>query len=446
MAQVDRAFAKQLAMARKGPVNFAAVPGKTENALLLSRKPIPPGKVKLAREEVGGTKVYRGRCFLEEGVLVFEMVGEGPGDLARRIRETIKEKAGLSMRVEVRAVEEVAEIDQEEGPETEAEGDDAEPADASPPSAGAIPEPPPMPAPMAAEGRFAAQLRTSRAVYDRLKAADPGRARPLETYLFQAAAHAKAGRYDEGTALLEELEALSTSALRAIEPGGPAVAPTAAGVAANPAASWDAGVAAITPALKAALTAGGEAAQELKLRFSEANVFARKAEYPKALELLATVEALLKRAAAPPAAAQAGPAGQGAPRADGGQVAFAKIKLQWNQAKQAVKDQLAQLGTIIVAEDDDPETADAVRKLDRVLKRFNEGLADTLDDLYNQAVPADQPKHLQKAGRIVADYLNYIESDPLIAHVEDNPYKPVMVRRLLLLPLKGLQDKLAAAG
>ena len=91
MAVADKSLAKELAAAKKAPRNFAVIPGKDENALLVSRKPIPPGQVKAARSEVGGTKVYRGRCFLEDGVLVFETMGNPPADLARRIRETARE-------------------------------------------------------------------------------------------------------------------------------------------------------------------------------------------------------------------------------------------------------------------------------------------------------------------------------------------------------------------
>ena len=45
---------------------------------------------------------------------------------------------------------------------------------------------------------------------------------------------------------------------------------------------------------------------------------------------------------------------------------------------------------------DDAETAAAVKKLDRVLDRLNEGLADTLDDHYNAADPDTKARLLEQ--------------------------------------------------
>src|SRR5438105_2462194 len=111
MPVIDKSLAKELAAARRAPRNFLVCPGKEGSALVLSKKPIPAGKAKEARQQSGGTKLYRGRCFLEGATLVFESADSPPGDLAKKIRMAASEQAGMAIKVEVRAVAEVAEID-----------------------------------------------------------------------------------------------------------------------------------------------------------------------------------------------------------------------------------------------------------------------------------------------------------------------------------------------
>jgi hypothetical protein len=130
----------------------------------------------------------------------------------------------------------------------------------------------------------------------------------------------------------------------------------------------------------------------------------------------------------------------------GTNVRFARLRLQWDSKKKAVAAELESLRKTILEEYNDKENAAATTKLNKILARFNTGLGDTLDALYNAADPAAQQQFKDKSLAIAKQYLSYVESDPLIAHVEDNPFLTVTVRDSLAGPLKAIQKELEAAA
>ena len=86
----------------------------------------------------------------------------------------------------------------------------------------------------------------------------------------------------------------------------------------------------------------------------------------------------------------------------------------------------------------------AVRKLDRVLAGLNLGFGDKLDDLRNAATPDLQRKLAGEAGAIAKSYIKYLSDDPLVNHVEQNPYDvEVETATVLGGPLNKLQQELA---
>jgi hypothetical protein len=128
-----------------------------------------------------------------------------------------------------------------------------------------------------------------------------------------------------------------------------------------------------------------------------------------------------------------------------GKVAFEKIHLDWDGAKKTVHERLAALNAAILSDEQDDQAPTAAAKLERVLARFDEGLGATLDALRN-AAPGEQRHGLAtKAGTIADHYLAYLAEDPLIAHVERNPFEvEVDARRVLSAPLSELKSQLAA--
>jgi hypothetical protein len=133
-------------------------------------------------------------------------------------------------------------------------------------------------------------------------------------------------------------------------------------------------------------------------------------------------------------------------QAKGANVRFAQLRLEWEKQKKAVAAELGSLQKTVLEEYNDPESAAALTKLNRILKRFNNGLGDTLDALYNAADAASQQPLKHKSLAITKQYLSYIESDQLIAHVEDNPFMTVTVRDSLAGSLLAIQKELETAA
>lgn len=159
--------------------------------------------------------------------------------------------------------------------------------------------------------------------------------------------------------------------------------------------------------------------------------------YDSALKALDALEALLAAAGAATGSAAAG--GEVFSK-----VQFEKIHLEWESRKKAVGLRLAELNAAIMAEFDDPESVSAAKNLSKVLARFNEGLGDTLVALRNAPDKAVRAQFAAKASQVADRYLSYLDSHPLVAHVEANPYEiKVAVRETLSAPLSAVKLQLA---
>jgi hypothetical protein len=267
--------------------------------------------------------------------------------------------------------------------------------------------------------------------------------------------------------VLAELEALVK---RVAASSGPAKEQAgASGTPQSTEAAWKNALAGTEPAYLQGLRARPSDAGRLRGVMEFAKVKAAKGDFPGALAALKALKDLLARSPAAAAGGKApgsasapsdGPA-PGGSAADGPAVAFAKIKIQWNQAKQLVESQLDQLAADILADTDEDieqfdeegneieiesdDTEGAEKKLTKVLSRLNKGLGDALDAHYT-AEPSARPALQQKIDAIANDYLAYVEDDPLIALVEENPYRKVAIRSVLRLPLTKLIEQIAAAS
>jgi hypothetical protein len=144
----------------------------------------------------------------------------------------------------------------------------------------------------------------------------------------------------------------------------------------------------------------------------------------------------------------AGAGGRGARAAEavvtpqGINVTFAKLKLEWNAAKAKAHSQLAALERAVVGEFADPATAASAADIVGITAHFNQGLGDTLDDLYNEADPVAKARLATQAATIIRDYEMYVDNDALVAHVEGNPFTTVELRAVLLPPLRAMTTTL----
>jgi len=127
-------------------------------------------------------------------------------------------------------------------------------------------------------------------------------------------------------------------------------------------------------------------------------------------------------------------------------VGFQKLRLRWLDAKKAAASDIDKLRKALLAEFSDPDSTKSADRLDEILERFNEGLADTLD-LFNSAEAGNvRVGHKDSARAIVTEYLNFLAGSPLVNHAENNPFIPISLRVTLTQPLLLLDAELAKAG
>jgi hypothetical protein len=133
--------------------------------------------------------------------------------------------------------------------------------------------------------------------------------------------------------------------------------------------------------------------------------------------------------------------------AQGGAVAYAKLRLQWDAARNGAAADLQALEVAILQDlAGEPEYEEArlrVRKLDQVLSTLGTALQDKLDEAANAAGP-ERLARQGEALEIIARYRQYVDGDPFVAAIDANPFTPVVVQARLSSALAGLAAALAA--
>ena len=137
----------------------------------------------------------------------------------------------------------------------------------------------------------------------------------------------------------------------------------------------------------------------------------------------------------------------GSPAGEHGRVAFARARLAWEGAKKQAASDLASLRQAVEGDANEENAAifaTAVRQLEQVMAHFQEGLGDTLDDLLNADDPGRVAALKARSRQIVDRYLALIGSDPVLAHLEHNPYMAAPVAATLRSPLENIRAQLDA--
>lgn len=427
---------------RSGDTAFAkiAMAGK-QTVVLLSRKAIGPAQRKLLTDELGttsGVKFVDGTCVFEANAYTF-VVQSAAGGLAVRVKAALFKQTEQRVKVRVRG---------EDPNDVDDDGDPAEP-DARPGTAGAAPadaaqaERPASPSPersaelMALASRLAS-LEPEVLAALRDQRTDASKLRALADF---ARGKTAAGAVAAATQALDNLEKLLRGSAPPSGGGEVPPAPPLPEQRAKPAAAasdaFKARLTALLPRIKAAQAAGGPAAEEIKLRFSEAGVFARKNDFAQANALIDRVEAML-----PPAGRAAAP-GKGPSL-----VALQQARLQWDTARKTVHAELDKLRSAILAvAGDEPEFAqivDALGAFDDLKESFDEALIDTLDEALNAPTPEARADSNREAARLIANYRRVAESHPLLDGIDDNPFVSVAIVKTLSQTLDTLSARLAA--
>ncbi len=292
-----------LRQVRKGEVmrTMVAITGK-EVAVLVSKKPIGPPKRKVLTDYLGvsgGVKFAVGEVVWEENANTFVLSTQAAG-LAKRIKAALLKQLEQRFKVRVRG-EDPSDIDDDGDPAEVGDGQgqpqgtqatqtdptarsdqDREDVPPAPPlQSTSAPQPPQQDA--AAVGDAGAAFNTRLAglmprVKEAIAAAGPN-ATDVKLKVSEAGMAARKRSFDQANALLDEAEQLMTGG------GAPSV---------DASTAFNARLAALMPNIKTALAQAGPQAAELKLKVSEAGVFARKNDFDAAHRALDEAERLLQ--------------------------------------------------------------------------------------------------------------------------------------------------------
>ena len=129
-------------------------------------------------------------------------------------------------------------------------------------------------------------------------------------------------------------------------------------------------------------------------------------------------------------------------------VAFTQTRLAWDQTRKAVQADLRKLEAEILARcKDESDFADiqvGAKTLYEMLDVLDERLIDKLDEALNATTPQTrQQLHLQ-AREIVDEYLEFVETDELVADIDANGFVDTAVRATLTTRLQDMAGRLAA--
>ena len=129
-------------------------------------------------------------------------------------------------------------------------------------------------------------------------------------------------------------------------------------------------------------------------------------------------------------------------------VVFTQTRLAWDQTRKKIQSELQKLETAILegcADQDDFDAAGVAagtKSLYTILDKLDTRLIDKLDEALN-AEDAGKRSQLQaEAGKIVQEYLAFVNSDALMAEIDANGFTPVAVRQSAVAALKLLASKL----
>lgn len=151
----------------------------------------------------------------------------------------------------------------------------------------------------------------------------------------------------------------------------------------------------------------------------------------------------------PPAAPKPAPEQQpAAAKAEGTKVSYAKARLAWDQARKKMRQELEKLEATILAESkDEPDFAEIKAKAEALYdphRVLDTRLLDALDSAGNAEEPALRAERVDDALDIIDEYLEFIESNPLLQNVDNNPFVPVAVTSALTRTLADIQAELQA--
>jgi len=429
-AKLTTAMKSLVKEVRSGHEMYALIAiGGKELAVMLSRKEITQSSHRTLTDFLGvsaGVKFYPATCIFEANAHTFVMDAR-PAKIGQRLKQALLDQTNEKCIVRVRSAD-PADVEEDGGaapgapggPEGEADEKPvpvAREADGAPAAERQPAEPPADPLRQAyEEHRAALEPRLADALGK--QRGDVGKLRALSAF---AGGKAEAGDFRAAAQALQALE----SAL-AIAEAAPADLSAPGAPDADPMAAFKARLVTIVPAIKAAIDAGKPGADAQRLKVAEATGLANKKDFAGAAALLDQIDAWLKDSA--------GSAG------GAGLVALQKSRLAWDGLRKSIQTQLRSLEQELVSavqrNNDDPEAteefdpgelATAIGGLHTHLDKLDDRLITVLDTALGAA--AEERQSLRaRAAELVKEYQSFIDSDALIALIDENGFTPTTIR------------------
>ncbi len=473
MPEVDTKLAQFLRQAKSKPHYFALVAkGSADGVLIVDRKAVGGKQIAAAKLESGGTIVYKGKVFGEEGATVFELKNAPPGSLPRQLKTIIARDAGLKLTVVARQATNPDENeddddeaqDQPNGPDQQGSNQQGQQVsnqqdsnqqnqqvsseqDESQEDQGEeeeeIPVAPPMTPTQAGPGEkeFKDRLAEVLPQYQNAVKRAPDQKAALDKVVTLVSVAGKTKMYAQGLKHLETLETLSGAILN--PPIGRDAPPTAKSEEAEsePSDSEQPNVddKTVLARMKEVMVVYREAAAKNSARKPELDQLAsqvaqlvKQTRNADAMELLDTLESQSKGALRiAEAKEEIGDTGAGS------LVKLQQARLDYLEAKNQAQARISVMQAKILSDpqvqNDDrfAEISAAVGKLDDVLSGLDNKLVEALDKALK--LPANLRLTGQaKALQILSDYQKEVDGNPLLRDLDDSSgfgkfqiYKPL---------------------
>jgi len=204
---------------------------------------------------------------------------------------------------------------------------------------------------------------------------------------------------------------------------------------------------ALMPKIKETLAGAGPAAQAIKLKTAQAGMFGNKRDFEQANRVLDEVEELLANGQVQDGQVPDGREPSGAPSAapQPSMVVVQQARLVWEGTRKKALAGIKQLKQAILAQrKDDPrfqKIQKSLTRLDGIVSRLDSGLADKLDEALNAQSQA-RPALYAEAVVLIGKYRAFVDSDPVMAHLDNNGFVPLTVRAALSNTLALLATKI----
>lgn len=124
---------------------------------------------------------------------------------------------------------------------------------------------------------------------------------------------------------------------------------------------------------------------------------------------------------------------------------YAKARLAWIAARSKIEQDISRLRDALTAAYqghgamEDLEQAFQT-KVEAVLNNLDHSLDEKLDEVNKAADAAQHAKLVQEAKQIMQRYVTYVDSEPIIAKLDANPFVPVAIEKTLTATLSTLSS------